>query len=385
MDFAYTEEQEAIRETARRFASDRLAPGYQTRELDGRLDPGILRQMGELGLIGTDLPEEHGGLGLDCVSTGVITEEVSFADINVGYVQILGSLCGSIVGKHGTPEVARQVVPEICAGNTLVALGLTEPRGGSDAANLQLKARRKNGHYVLNGEKTSISMADQASHVVLFARTGEADDGARGVTAFLVSLEARGVSRSRFNDLGSGAVGRGSIFFDDVEVDPRFRLGDEGEGFRQVMRGFDYSRALIGMQCLAAAAASLEETWTYITEREAFGNPIAKYQGVTEPLAEAETLLSAARLLCYKTLWLRDRSLPHTSEAAMCKWWVPKTAFEVIHRCLLTHGHSGYSRDLPHQQRMRDVLGLQIGDGTEQIQKMIIAREKIGRVAVPYG
>ena len=138
------------------------------------------------------------------------------------------------------------------------------------------------------------------------------------------------------------------------------------------------------MEVLAPAGASLEETWRYITERQAFGHPLARYQGVTEPLAEAETLLTAARLLCYRTLWLRDQGMPHTSEAAMCKWWAPKTAFQTIHRCLLTHGHSGYTMDLPHQQRLRDVMGLQIGDGTEQIQKMIIAREKIGRVAVPY-
>ena len=161
-------------------------------------------------------------------------------------------------------------------------------------------------------------------------------------------------------------------------------LGGEGDGFRQTMNGFDYSRAIIGLQCLAAAFASLEETWTYITEREAFGMPIAKFQGVTEPLAIAETQMTAARLLCYQTLWLRDQDLPHTSQAAMCKWWCPQLAFQVIHRCLLTHGHYGYSTDLPHEQRLRDVMGLQIGDGTEQIQKMIIAREKIGRVAVPY-
>ncbi|MDP7604345.1 MAG: acyl-CoA dehydrogenase family protein, partial [Alphaproteobacteria bacterium] len=162
------------------------------------------------------------------------------------------------------------------------------------------------------------------------------------------------------------------------------RLGTEGDGFRQIMNGFDYSRALIGLQCIAAARASLDETWEYVQERQAFGQPIAKYQGVTQPLAEAETLLEAARLVCYKTLWLRDHGMPHTSEAAMCKWWAPQVAFDVIHRCLITHGHYGYAKDLPHQQRLRDVLGLQIGDGTEQIQKMIISREKIGRVAVPY-
>lgn len=151
------------------------------------------------------------------------------------------------------------------------------------------------------------------------------------------------------------------------------------------MQGFDYSRALIGLQCIAAARASLDETWKYVGERETFGRPLAQYQGVTFPLAEAETLLTAARLLCYQTLWLRDRELPHTAEAAMCKWWAPKTAVDVIHACLLTHGHAGYSKELPHQQRLRDVIGLEIGDGTAQIMKLIVAREKIGRIAVQYG
>lgn len=384
MNFAFTEDQQAFRDTAQRFAAEKVAPRYREHEEGGSIDRTLLREMGTLGLIGPDLPEDCGGLGLDSVTAGIVTEAIAHADLNVAYVQLQGSLMGSIIATHARPEIAQEVGPQLCAGEKMVCIALTEPRGGSDAANLQLKARRSGQGYLLNGEKTSISLADQSDYVILFARTGEPDDGARGVTAFLVDLNAPGVSRNRFDDVGSIAVGRGSIFFDDVEVSETWMLGGEGEGFRQVMQGFDFSRALIALQCLAPAAASLAETWDYITERQAFGNPLGRYQGVTEPLAEAETLLTAATLLCYKTLWLRDQGMPHTSEAAMCKWWAPQVAFKVIHRCLLTHGHSGYSKDLPHQQRLRDVMGLQIGDGTEQIQKMIIAREKIGRIAVPY-
>jgi cyclohexanecarboxyl-CoA dehydrogenase len=384
MDFGFSEEQEAVREAARRYAADRLAPAYATREAAGCVEQDLLAEMGRLGFIGADLPEEAGGHGLDCVTAGLITEAIAYGDFNVSYVPLLASLQGSILAAHASTEVARAVIPEICAGQSIVALGLTEPGGGSDAANLRLRARRDGTDFVLDGEKTSISFATQADRVILFARTGEPEDRAKGVSAFLVSLNQEGVSRTAFDDLGSAAVGRGSIFFDGVRVAADKMIGDEGQGFRQVMNGFDYSRALIGLQCLAAARASLDETWGYITERQAFGKPIAAYQGVTQPLAEAETLLEAARLVCYKTLWLRDQDLPHTAEAAMCKWWAPQLAFDVIHRCLITHGHLGYARDLPHQQRLRDVLGLQIGDGTEQIQKMIIAREKVGRVAVPY-
>ncbi|MDO8288790.1 MAG: acyl-CoA dehydrogenase family protein [Parvibaculum sp.] len=384
MDHAFSCEQDAIRATTRRFVHERVAPDYRTREVDGKIDRALIREMGELGLIGADLPEELGAPGLDSVTVGVIMEEMGRGDINVAYVQLLGSLMGSIIASHARREVAEDIVPRICSGEIVVALGLTEPGGGSDAAHLKTKARRDSDDYILSGEKTSISMAEQADYVVVLARTDETKPGAGGVSAFLTPLDSRGITRSSFDDVGSRAVGRGSIFFDDVRVPARCLIGAEGKGFAQVMQGFDYSRALIGLQCLGSAAASLEETWKYITERTAFGNPLAKYQGVTEPLAEAETFLEAARLLCYKTLWLRDHGLPHTAEAAMCKWWAPKTSFQTIHRCLLTHGHGGYSTDLPHQQRMRDVMGLQIGDGTEQIQKMIIAREKVGRVAVPY-
>jgi len=339
--------------------------------------------MGALGMIAPELPEKFGGLGLDSITAGIAIEEVAKADFNVSYVQLIGSLMGSLVAQHAPEETAHRVVDGICAGKIIVALGLTEPGGGSDAAHLSLRAQKNGDNYILNGEKTSISLADQATEIVVFGRTGESS-GAGGISAFLVSMDTPGVSTTRFDDLGSGAVGRGSVFFDDVVVSADALVGPENKGFRVVMQGFDYSRALIGLQCVACAEASVAEAWEYVKEREAFGGPIARFQGVTEPLAEAETLLYAAKLLCYKTLWLRDQGEPHTSEAAMCKWWAPRVAFDAIHSALLVHGHYGYSRELPHQQRLRDVLGLQIGDGTQQIQKMIISREKIGRVAVPY-
>lgn len=382
MSATLTEEQRAFQEVAQRFARERLAPGYMAREQAGTIDRELVREMGSLGLIGADLPEQYGGIGASSVTTGVVIEAVSHADINVSYVQLLGSLNGQIVARHASPALASHWIPRIVSGDALFALALTEPRGGSDAANLSLTARRDGDHYVLRGEKSSISMADQADAAVVFARTGDA--GARGVSAFLVPLDLTGISRTRFNDLGSKAIGRGSIFFDDAKVPVENRLAGEGQGFVQVMQGFDYSRALIGLQCCAAAQASLDESWAYIAERQAFGAPIAQYQGVSFPLAEGEGLIAAVRQLCYHTLALRDAQAPHTAEAAMCKWLGPKTAVDVIHQCLLTHGHYGWSLDLPHQQRLRDVMGLEIGDGTAQIMKMIVAREKAGKVAVQH-
>jgi cyclohexanecarboxyl-CoA dehydrogenase len=383
MDFAFTEEQLAIREAVSRYGSERLAPGYMQREKTG-FEPGLIQEMGGLGYIAPEMPEDMGGAGLDAVTAGVIVEEIAYHDFNASYVQLMGSLCATILTRHAQPDLAREVVGHICRGEILVGLGLTEPGGGTAAANLKLRATRKGDVYVLKGEKASASFAAHMHKIVVFARTGSQEDRAKGISAFLVDMDSPGISRLPYDDLGTRAVGRGSVFFDDVEVPAGRMLGDENRGFGQVMAGFDYSRGLIGLQCLGAARASLEETWAYVTEREAFGRPLAKFQGVTEPLAEFETLMEACRLLCFKTLWLRDRGLPHTSEAAMVKWWAPKLAFDVIHQCLITSGHYGYSTDLPHQQRLRDVLGLQIGDGTAQIQKMIISREKVGRVAVPY-
>ena len=384
MAIYWTDEQKAFKETAERFAKEQLAPGYQERDVEGQIDRSLTKAMGDLGLIGVDIPEEFGGLGQTCVTSGLITETIAYSDFNMSYMCLLGSLMGQIMVNHASADIAHEWVPSLLSGEKLIALGLTEPRGGSDAGNLILRADKKGDKYILNGEKTSITFADQAEGVVLFARTGAVEDGARGISAFFVPLDLPGVATTRFNDLGSKIIGRGSIFFDNVELGEEYRLGEEGRGFVQVMEGFDFSRALIGLQCVGAAQASLDEAWQYTTEREAMGRPIAQYQGVSFPLAEGETIIESARLLCYNTLDLRDKDMPHTSEAAMCKWFAPRKSVEVIHDCLLTHGHYGWSTDLPIQQRMRDVMGLQIGDGTAQIMKLVIAREKVGRVAVQY-
>ena len=388
-----TDDQKALQETARRFARERLLPDYQKRERVGTLDRGLVAEMGALGLLGMDLPEALGGMGADAVTTGLITEELAYGDFNVSAVPVGISLNAAILLRHALPEITREWVPRMCRGEAVVAICLTEPRGGSDASNLQLKARRvtdaAGDHYVINGEKTSITFADRADAYLIFARTGRPEEGAKGVSAFFIPYEGKdgltkGISRTHFDDVGSAVIGRGSVFFDDVRVPASHRLGDEGKGFTQVMQGFDYSRALIGLQCCGAAQASLDEAWAYAKEREAFGRPIGQFQGVSFPLAEFDSQIAAVRQLCYHALSLRDAGLPHTAEAAMCKWMGPKIAFDTIHQCLLTFGHYGWSKDLPHQQRLRDVMGLEIGDGTAAVMKLIIARERIGRVAVQY-
>lgn len=375
-------DQIALRDAARRFSRQVLLPDYQRREAAGVMERDLIRQMGALGLLGADLPPELGGMGLPGVTTGLLAEELAYGDFNISAVAVGASLLGAIILRSARPELAAEWLPRMTAGEAIVGICLTEPGCGSDAANLALRARRDGDAYVINGEKTSITFADCADAFVVFARTGGA--GAGGVSAFLVPADSAGLSRTRFDDVGSKIIGRGSVFFDDVRVPLDHLLAEEGQGFSQVMMGFDYSRALIGLQCIGAAQASLDEAWAYTTEREAFGAPIAQFQGVTFPLVEGETQIAALRELCYHALALRDAGQAHTAQAAMCKWAAPRAAFDVIHQCLLTFGHYGWSKDLPHQQRMRDVMGLEIGDGTAGVMKMIIARERVGRAAVQY-
>ena len=376
------EDLQAIAEHARRFATERVAPGFLERDDTRVLDRTLMKEMGELGFIAPELPEEFGGQGMGCLAAGVIHEEIARADLSISYINLLASLNGQILSHHGQPEVVRPWLEKLTQGEALFAIALTEPRGGSDAANLRLRVERVGDEYVINGEKTSISAADQADAAVVFGRTGSIESAAHGVTALLVPMDLPGITTNRFDCHGQRAIGRGSIFFENVRVPVNHRLGEENKGFVQVMQGFDFSRALIGLQVLAVAQVALEETWEYVAEREAFGKPLSAFQGVSHPLANYETQVAAARLLCLQTLWSKDRGLPHTAEAAMCKWWGPKLSYEVIHQCLLMFGHGGYDRGVM-EQRLRDVMGFQIGDGTAQIMKTIIARTKAGRQAVP--
>jgi cyclohexanecarboxyl-CoA dehydrogenase len=184
--------------------------------------------------------------------------------------------------------------------------------------------------------------------------------------------------------MGSHAIARAVLAFDHVRVPASHRIGAEGSGFRQVMQGFDYNRVGISLACLGAAQVSLEETMAYVKERKAFGRPLAGFQGVSFSIAEAATRLEACRWLCYRALWLADQGRPCTRESAMTKLWAPRLAVDTIHQCLLLHGHYGYTDELPFGQRMRDVIGLEIGDGAAQIMKMIVARELMGRESLPY-
>lgn len=384
MDFSFNADQELLRQTLADFAARELAPHYMARDTDQDLPREIVRKLGDFGLCAPMVDPRHGGQALDYVSLGIAHEEIARGDFNASYVLLLTALVGAMISECGDERQKQAILPPICRGEVVPALGLTEPGGGSDAAHVKLAARREGDSYLLDGEKTSISFASWADTAVVMARTGTLGQGAHGVSAFYVDLNAPGVSRNRFKDLGSRAIGRGQLFFDSVRVPAENRIGAEGAGFVQVMQGFDFSRSMIGLMCIGAAQQSVDETCKYVAERQAFGGSLARFQGVSFPLAEAAVKLRAARLLCYEALWLKDCGKPHGWIAAGAKWWAPELSAQVLHQCLLLHGHLGFSMDLPHQQRMRDVIGLEIGDGTAQIMKLLVARALIGKSARGY-
>ncbi len=383
MEFSYTAEQEELIRTLRAFARKELAPHSHRWDTSGEFPWDVWRQMGELGLLGLRAPAAYGGGEADLVTMGIATEEIARGDFGCTYGIQLAGLAGEIIGKNGSDEVKARWLPPTVRGDAIVALALTEPGAGSDAANLACRAAREGDEYVITGEKSGISLAMVAQAAIVFART-DAGAKAHGVTAFLVPLDRPGVSRSALRDLGTRVASRAVLSFDHVRIPASHRVGAEGTGFHQVMQGFDYNRIVIALACLGAAQVSLEETMAYVKERRAFGRTLATFEGVSFPIAEAATHVDAARWLCYRGLWLADRGQPYTKESAMAKWWAPKLSVEAIHQCLLLHGHYGYTDELPFEQRLRDVIGLEIGDGTAEVMKVIVARELMGRETLPY-
>ncbi len=379
MEFGFSPEVEEFRQHLRGFARDRLAPYYRASDRKGQFEPGIQAAVASLGLLGLRIPEQYGGQEADYVTSGMVCEELARGDFNVGWMVVTSLLLSDIIVASGTPDQCAAWLPSIASGEHIPAIGLTEPEAGTDAASLRLRAVVDGDGWRLDGEKTSISFGMTAEKMLVFARTSA--DGPKGITAFYVDMNSDGIERSPFEDVGARAIGRASIHFDGVRVPSSRILGVVGEGFTQVMRGFDYSRALIALLCIGTALESLDEAITYAGERKTFGRPIATNQGVSFPIVEYETYLRSARLLAYEALSMKDRGLAHTLEAALVKWWVPRMAGDAVHQALLTFGQLGYSDEFPFGQRMRDILGMEIGDGTDQVAKIVASRQLFGRHA----
>lgn len=381
MHFGFSDEQNDFRASVAAFARAKLAPHYAGDDRAGVLRPELHRDLVDQGIVGLRIPEEYGGQGADAVTTGIASEEIARADLNASYILLIASLVGEIIRAAGDDRQRQEWLPAIADGSALPCFCLTEPDHGSDAASIAVRAERDGNGWRITGEKTSISLGMDASTALVMARTG--DGGPRGVSAFYFPLDDAHLRRGAFSDLGGRSIGRASLAFDAHPVSGQCLVGSTGEGFIRTMQGFDYSRALIGLMVLGTAQAAIDDAVAYAKERVAFGQPISRQQGVAFPLVEAATQIHGARLLCYEALWRKDAGLPHGLEGNMAKWWAPKLAVEACHQALLTFGHTGYSDEVPQGQRMRDAIGLEIGDGTAQIAKLVTARHMFGREFAP--
>lgn len=378
MDFAPSEAQRLLQQSVAQFARTELRPHYARWDRNREFPASVWPLMGQMGLFGLRVPQALGGAELSYLDAGLAIEQVAKGDFNVCYGILNSCFAGDILSRFAEPSLCETWLRPLAAGEKVLSVLLTEPHCGSDAASIRTSAVRHGDHFVINGEKSAITLLMAANAGILFAKTAP-EKKAAGVSAFLLPLDTPGLTRTPYDDMGAKGIVRGSLFLDNVRIPAANMVGPENAGFTQVMQTFDYTRALIGLMCLGAAEQTLEETVAYVKERHAFGQPISKNQGVSFPLAEARSRLEMLRWLCYRTLWLRDQGLPHTAEAAMCKAEGPALCADVIRDCLVLHGHYGYTQDFPVEQRLRDVLGQVIADGTPQIMKIIIGRHILGR------
>lgn len=382
-DFLLSEEHLAFRDSVRTFSQNELVDGYMTRANSSEFFWETYRLLGSHGLLGLGVSAENGGQGADLITVGIACEEMGAADFNVAFSLFNSAVAGGMLEKNLQASLRDKWLPGVVTGELLTGLALTEPESGSDAQAMRTRATKVEGGWLLSGEKTSSSLAAHAHGLVVFAQTASGT-ASHSVTAFFVPLDQPGVSCHALDDLGFRPIGRAVVAFEDVFVPDENVMGEVGRGFQMVMGEFDYTRSLLGLLCIGAARSAIDMTVAYAKQREAFGQPIAMFQGVSFPLAEHATYMEGVKWLCYHALALRMAGLPHTKEAAMIKWWGPQASVRAIHDCIVLHGHVAYSEDLPLQQMLRDVSGLEIGDGTPQIQKLIVAREMFGREYLPY-
>jgi len=382
LDFSFTEEQIMTQKTMRDFSEKELLPRYQQHDKTEIFPSDLWEKMSELGLMGLRIPEEYGGNPVDYVTLGLIIKELSRGDPNCAQFTVLPIL-SEIVFNHASKEVKDEWLPLLASGKKKIALGVSEPHCGSDVSAMKAKAVKKGDYYYLNGEKSGISFMMNCDALILYAIT-DPDAKTGGISSFFVPMNLPGVNRSSYKDMGEKLIMRGSVFLDDVKISEKYRLGEEGKGFYQAMSTFDVLRLCLCMVALGAAEKSIEETIEYVKIREAFGKPLAKFEGVSFPLVEHYTKLMSAHWLCFQALWAHNKGLKHTKETAMCKYYTPQIAVQAIHECLLLHGHYGYTKDFPMEQRLRDIIALEFADGTAQIQKIIVTRELMGKEYLPY-
>jgi len=379
LNFEFTEEQEIFRRTVREFANKEIAPKIREYEKKREFPWNIYRKMGSAGLLGLRFGSEYGGQDADAVTMGILVEEVARA----GWQIPISDIMGEILELNGPDALKREWLPAMAKGERMLGVANTEPATGSDAAAITMRATHEGDNYVLNGEKQYITGVMEMGAYCILAKTDQ-EKGSNGVSMFFVEMNRPGIEKYELDALGWKLFSFGGLVLKNVTIPATNLIGEEGRGFRYVMETFDLMRALIAIWSIGLAESSLEECIEYAKQRTAFGRPIAKFESVQSRIVEGYTELEAARLLCYRTLWLKDQGRKITKDSAMIKWYVPQLCFEIVNNCLQNRGALGFTTLCMDEYRLRELRGAMIGDGTMDINKIVVARELLGREFLPY-
>jgi alkylation response protein AidB-like acyl-CoA dehydrogenase len=379
MDFALSAQHEEIRRTVRDFAEREIRPVADELERKGEFPHDIIRKAAGLGLLGVPYPEEVGGTGLDSLAYAITIEELSRASGSVGIIVSAHTSLGcNPIFLAGTDAQKERYLRPLASGQVLGAYGLTEPGAGSDSRGTRTRAHRDGDAWVLNGSKTFITNAGVAGTYIITALTDrEAKSGK--ISAFIVEAETPGFSIGRMEEkMGLHASNTGELIFEDARIPADNLLGKEGEGDKLFLRTLDGGRIGIGAMALGLAQAAYEAASAYAKERRQFDRPIASFQGVAFKIADMATQIDAARLMIYRAAWLKDCGKPYTTEAAMAKLFASEVARQVTNDALQVHGGYGYVAEYHVERYLRDAKLTEIGEGTSEIQRLVIARNLLG-------
>ena len=369
------ETQTQIRDTARAFAWERLAPGAAARDAARAFPASELKEMGELGFLGMLVPEEHGGSDTGVVTYASVLEEIAAGDGACSTILSVHSSVGCMpIVKFGTHEQKDQFLPKMASGEWIGGFALTEPQAGSDAANLRTRARRDGDHYIISGAKQFITSGKNGHVMIVFAVT-DPDAGKRGISAFIVPTDTPGYEVVRVEDkLGQHSSDTCQLAFNDMRLPASLRLGEEGAGYRIALSNLEGGRIGIASQSVGMARAAFEAARDYAHERVTFGKPIIEHQAVAFRLADMATKIEAARQLILHAAQLREAGLPCLTEASMAKLFASETAEAVCSAAIQIHGGYGYLADFPVERIYRDVRVCQIYEGTSDVQRIVISR-----------
>jgi alkylation response protein AidB-like acyl-CoA dehydrogenase len=376
MNFDLTTEQQMIKRTIREFAEEEVAPGALERDRSKTFPKEIFRKLAELGMMGLPFPEEYGGAGADTISFAIVVEELSRACASTGITYSAHiSLGGAPIHLFGTKEQKEKYLVPICTGESLGAFGLTEPNAGSDAGGTQTTAVEEGDYVVINGNKCFITNGSYAKFVSLTAVSGQ-KDGKKEISAYIVPTDAEGFTViDNYEKMGLHASNTTELVLENVKVPKENLLGKKGEGFKQFLMTLDGGRIGIGAMAVGIAQAAFERALSYSTERSQFGRSISQFQVNQFKLADMALKIELARNMVYKAAWLKDQGRPFTKEAAMCKLYASEVCAEITSQAVQIHGGYGYMKEYHVERFMRDAKLLEIGEGTSEVQRMVIARQ----------